>query len=356
MDCSMLVSSRRGRRLAIAAGTLIVACGAAFGLAGASRASDPIPGVQADFKWTPGVPVVGQTVTFESTSKATGLANSVADYRWDLDGETDNGYETGWDSTPVITTTFAQKGSVSVRLQVRDTLDNRSTIKKTVDVGGQAPVASYTFSPAAPLVNDPVTFTAVASDTDGTIAELVWDLNGDGVYDNGAGPTALRSFSAAGAYVVGLRATDNEGVVSFYSQTLAVAAPSIPAAAVPPWTLLSPFPVVRIAGRVSRRGVRLSLLSVEAPPGSSVQVRCKGRTCPFRRSARAAGVVRLRRLEKALRAGVVIRIYVTSSSAIGKYTSFKIRKRRAPLRADGCLAPDSLKRIPCPGGWRAIAG
>ena len=88
-----------------------------------SHAADPIPGVQADFKWAPAVPGVGQTVTFESTSQATGIGNAVADYRWDLDGDTGNGYETGWGSTSVITTTYDVVGTVDVRLQVRDTLD-----------------------------------------------------------------------------------------------------------------------------------------------------------------------------------------------------------------------------------------
>ncbi len=317
-----------------------------------SHAADPIPGVQADFKWAPAVPGVGQTVTFESTSQASGIGNAIADYRWDLDGDTSNGYETGWGSTSVITTSYDVPGTVDVRLQVRDTLENRSTIKKTVTVAKQAPVASYSFTPAAPRVNEPVTFTSTASDSDGTIAELVWDLNGDGSFDNGAGASALRSFPAPGAYVVGLRATDNEGMVSFYSQSIAVGT-GLPPAAVPPLLrlqLLSPFPVVRIAGRTTRRGVRIKLLSIDAPPGSTVQVRCRGRSCPFTSSVRTAKFVRVRRLERKLRAGVTVRVYVSSTTAIGKYTVFKIRKRQSPLRSDACLMPGSLRPAVCPSG------
>ena len=65
-------------------------------------------------------------------------------------------------------------------------------------------------------------FTSTSSDPDGTLIEQVWDLNGDGNYDNGGGATALRSFADAGSYVVGLRVTDNAGLVSFDSQTLTV--------------------------------------------------------------------------------------------------------------------------------------
>src|SRR4029079_14205275 len=99
---------------------------------------------------------------------------------------------------------------------------------------------------------------------DGTLIEQVWDLNGDGNYDNGGGVTALRSFAHAGEYAIGLRVTDNTGLVSFDSQTLTVA----PALGTPVGVttlksglrVLSPFPVVRIAGRITRRGTRVRLL------------------------------------------------------------------------------------------------
>jgi PKD domain-containing protein len=346
MDCSCFFSTLRGWLLAIALGTFAVSCGAALVLSQTSHAADPV--TQANFKWAPAVAVVGQPVTFESTSLA-GLDTELADYRWDLDGN--SGYETGWGSTPVITTTYAKPGNVNVRLQVRDTWDDTATITKTISVAGQAPVASYTFTPAAPRVNDPVTFTSTASDADGSLGELVWDLNGDGVYDNGGGPTALRSFPAAGSYVVGLRVTDNDGAVSFDSQTIPVApAAGVLAPAPGGPRLLSPFPVVRIAGRTSRGGVRIRLLSVDAPPGSTVEIRCKGRGCPFQSRVRATNVVRMRGFEKRLRAGVKVRIYVTSSTSIGKYTVFKIRKRQEPLRSDSCLMPGSLKPFACPAG------
>jgi hypothetical protein len=331
MDRRRFFSSARGRRSAIALGALVVLTGA--GQSSSAVAQEVLPGVRADFRWTPAVAGIGQAVTFESTSEATGIGNAIDEYRWDLDGDTDNGYETGWGSTPVITTSYNAAG----------------TITKTVTVG-QPPVASFSVSPAAPLVNEPVTFTSTASDPDGSIAELAWDLNGDGSYDNGTGPVALRSFSAPGAYVVGLRVTDNDGLISFYSQTVAVGG-APPFAAVPPvlrLQLLSPFPVVRIAGRTTRRGVRVKLLRVDAPPGSTIQVRCKGKSCPFHSSVRAANVVRVKRLERVLRAGVRVRVYVTSPTAIGKYTVFKVRRRQAPLRADACLMPGSLNPVPCP--------
>jgi len=310
--------------------------------------------VKADFRWTPQSPASSQTVTFESTSQVTGIGNSITKYQWDLDGDTSNGFERDTGTSPTVSTTYPLPGPVDVRLRVTDSLGHRSTLKKTVTVVGRAPFASFAFAPSAPVAGQPVTFTSTASDPDGTLADQAWDLDGDSVYDNASGPSALRSFPAGGAYVVGVRVTDNEGAVAFYSQTVIVAALPLPAAvavAAPlGLRLLSPFPVVRIAGRTTKHGVRLKLLSVDAPKGSTVLIRCKGRGCPFKARSRAASVVRVHRLERVLRAGVTIRIYIISRTAIGKYTVFKIVKGGTPVRVDGCVLPGSRKPVACPSG------
>jgi hypothetical protein len=33
---------------------------------------------------------------------------------------------------------------------------------------------------------------------------------------------------------------------------------------------------------------------------------------------------------------------------VGKYTQFKIRRKKAPLRADSCVMPGSIKAAACP--------
>ena len=65
----------------------------------------------------------------------------------------------------------------------------------------QAPVASFTYSPASPLSGQLVTFSSTST---GTITSLDWDLDGDGACDDAAGATASRSFPAAGEYPVSL--------------------------------------------------------------------------------------------------------------------------------------------------------
>jgi PKD domain-containing protein len=336
---------------------------AALALAPQSRATDPPPAVQADFKWTPAVPTAGDTVTFESLSRPTGAGNKIIDYRWDLDGDTSNSYETGWGSTARITHTYPVRGAVAVRLQVEDAFENKSVMKKYVVIAGLPPIVSYTFSPPAPKAGQPVLFTASATDPDGSVGDLSWDLDGDGVYENGKGPTAVRTFDAAGVYVVGLRGTDNEGATSFYTQSVSVSpAPLLAGTKLggAQLRLMSPFPVVRIAGRINRRGARVLLLEISAPGGSKVVVRCEGRGCPFRSQSRAASLkgplagiakrVRVRSLERLLRPGVTVRISVTRPGTIGKYTIFRVRSNRAPSRTDLCLMPGSPRPVACPSG------
>ncbi|WP_456487125.1 NosD domain-containing protein, partial [Candidatus Alkanophaga liquidiphilum] len=66
----------------------------------------------------------------------------------------------------------------------------------------QPPVASFTYSPKHPSVNQPVTFDASASyDPDGTIVSYEWDF-GDGT--TASGVVVTHAYSAAGSYTVTL--------------------------------------------------------------------------------------------------------------------------------------------------------
>jgi hypothetical protein len=220
------------------------------------------------------------------------------------------------------------------------------------------PSASFTISPAVPVVNEPVLFTSTSGDPDGTVAQELWDLNGDGSYDNGGGATALRTFAEPGGYVVGLQVTDDAGLVSFDSRTLTVVPGPVSRVTTQKLglRLLSPFPVVRIAGRITKRGTRVRLLRVDAPVGTTISVRCGGRGCPFKKQVRAvrtsaksrtSASVRVRRLERLLRPGVRVRVYVTQHGAVGKYTRLRFRAGHAPARTDRCLMPGSWVPAVC---------
>jgi PKD repeat protein len=319
--------------------------------------------ISTDFSWAPASPTPGQVVTFSAaTNPPSGV--SIKNYDWDLNGDgavDKHGVTATW--------SYPAPGPVSVGLFVRGSGPHRGQAVRTVTVqaagggGGpvlKPPVASFAISPDAPVVNQPVLFTSTSTDPDGTIKEQVWDLNGDGTYDNGGGTTALRAFSAPGDYVIGLRVTDDDGLVSFDSRTLTV----LSAAGIPVTTqksaprLLNPFPVVRVAGRITRRGTRVRVLRVDTPVGTKISVRCTGRGCPFRKQVRAVPAnaksrgaihVHIRRLERLLLPGVRVRVYVTKAGAVGKYTRLRFRAGKPPSRTDRCLMPGSWAPAECTG-------
>jgi hypothetical protein len=133
------------------------------------------------------------------------------------------------------------------------------------------------------------------------------------------------------------------------------AAPPLPPVQ-PPLRLLEPFPVVRMRGRTTPRGARLSLFTIRGPHGATAKVRCKGRGCPAKRmrakiktkSRKGARAIRFRRLERFLRAGIELRVTVTKPGTVGKYTRIRIRRMKLPVRVDRCVRPGSAKPTACP--------
>src|SRR5206468_1867681 len=92
---------------------------------------------------------------------------------------------------------------------------------------------------------------------------------------------------------------------------------------------ISPDPVIRFAGRLTRTGAYIRVLQVKAPNRSTLSVRCVGRDCPFRHRTMKVGgrsisstVVRVRipALQRAFRAGTVIELAITQQGKIGKFT------------------------------------
>jgi hypothetical protein len=122
-------------------------------------------------------------------------------------------------------------------------------------------------------------------------------------------------------------------------------APIVSAASRP--ALLRPFPIVRIRGDFVPGGVRITLLSVNAPRSARIAVRCTGRGCPLRSLSIPRAPARLRPFERFLTAGTVLQVRVTRAGRIGKYASFRIRAGSAPLRTDRCLMPGSAKPAAC---------
>lgn len=81
---------------------------------------------------------------------------------------------------------------------------------------GTPPVASFTYSPLNPVVNETITFDASgSSDPDGSIVNYVWDFGDE---TTGTGMIATHSYVLDGIYNVSLTVTDNDGLTDTTTQ------------------------------------------------------------------------------------------------------------------------------------------
>jgi PKD repeat protein len=306
-------------------------------------------------------------VTFDASSSTDPNLDALS-YSWDLNGDNAYGDATG----TVQSQSYPTAGTYLVGVRVTDGHGGTDTIVKLVTVlPDKAPTVSMVASPARPVMGTPVAFTATAADADGTVSAIEWDLDNDGQFDDGVGPNVAWTFLTLGSRIVAVRATDDMGVATIAFQTIDVAGsatgpsttPATPSSA-PSSTpqdsasssrrsrLLSPFPIVRIRGLILRGSVRISLLSVVAPRGATVRILCRGRSCAKksvkRHIATGKRSVRFRTLERRMRKGTFIQVFVTAPGLIGKYTSFTIRSKAAPSRHDRCVKPGHSKPVSCP--------
>lgn len=136
---------------------------------------------------------------------------AVTGYNWDLgDGNTSTV------ANPVHT--YAAEGLYRVSLRVNDADANVSyKVTKTVQVkNNMPPQADFMYSENFLVVS----FTDTSIDHDGTIAGYEWDF-GDGNNSTDQNPTHV--YGAAGAYIVTLKVTDDDGAASaVYKQTISI--------------------------------------------------------------------------------------------------------------------------------------
>lgn len=311
----------------------------------------------ADFTWSSPV-IVNQTVRF------TAHPDGQPHYEWDLNEDGIYTDDTGRTAPRV----FHNARTYEIGMRILDVdLNVVDEVRKDVVVHSPfnaPPTASFAFFPSAPAAGMPISLVSTSVDPDSPLPPTAqrWDLDADGLFDDATGPSATVTYPVPGLYQVSLQVTTNARHVA--SLPLVVAGAGAPI--VRTFRLMSPFPVVRIAGRTSRRGARIRRLTVDAPPGSLVKIRCVGRGCPFKsvnrtismRAATGAAPVlpptrltRIRRLEgRTLRTRAILRVFVTRSDVIGKYTRFRIRKGKPPARQDSCLIPGTPKPVSCPSG------
>ena len=296
----------------------------------------------AAFNVSPGVPLVGEVLTFANTSTAS--SGSLTQAVWDLDDDDqfdDN--PAGW--------SFSARGNHRVSLKVTQT--NGKTAVKELDIRvNAAPAVAFVWSPLTPVAGQATDLVSISSDSEGVLSGQAWDLDGDGQFDDASGSAVSRAFPSAGTYDVGLQVTDSDGIVRTIRQAVTVsAAPILPAANERDEPrFIAPFPVIRLAGNFLSRGAFVRLLVVRAPRGALIRVGCEGTGCPVEAARRKStdGSVRFPQFERRLRAGIRLEIFVRQPGRIGKYTRFRVRAGEPPKRTDRCLFPGVQRPKACP--------
>ena len=210
-----------------------------------------------------------------------------------------------------------------------------------------SPVASFRWFPSQPQTGETVSLVSSSTDPASAITAFAWAPIAGGPFHVG-GAVFTTTFSTPGAHLVELLVTNAYGLSSAAGETIVVVSPRTP--------VMQPFPVVRIAGTETVSGIRLRLLAVQqAPAGSRITVKCKGRGCPVKSSSKVAvagkvglAPVEFRRFERTLRPGVTLEVRVTKAGEIGKYTRLVVRRGKLPERVDTCLEPAGVKPMACP--------
>jgi hypothetical protein len=251
-------------------------------------------------------------------------------------------------------------GSYTARASQSDQAGNTGTstpvtFNVSATPGPPLPAASFKWFPQAPETGERVSLVSSSTDSASPLTGFAWALSSNGAFSAGK-PVLTTSFATPGGHVVRLRVTDAGGRSSIATQTIPVAER--------PLAPMQPFPIVRIAGSLTSSGARIALLTVQAPLAARISITCSGPGCRTKSESRLAtissksksksksraGTVLLsfRRFERSLRAGAVLKILVSKPEEMGKYTSFKIRRFKFPVRFDACLDSAGAKPTPCP--------
>jgi PKD repeat protein len=144
---------------------------------------------------------------------------TITKYEWDFDN--DGTFETDTGTTPTAQHVYPVAAEIdeghTCRVRVTDdgTPDLTATAARSITVHpNQAPTVSLQANPSQDNSPVLVTFTATASDPDGSITRYEWDWDNDGTYDEDTGttPTAQHTFTfneQGGPYTIGVRVTDD---------------------------------------------------------------------------------------------------------------------------------------------------
>ncbi len=160
---------------------------------------------------TPAAPTAGQAVTFSIAVDASSAANPVKNVRIDFgDGDfEDLGPLAG---TTSVAHVYGNDGTKTVTVTVTDTAGQQSSQVLVLDVLPKTPLAvNLAYTPAAPSVDQVVTFTATATTGTGVSVERYDWTFGDGSTRTTTGNQATKIYNAAGTFHAKVKATATDG-------------------------------------------------------------------------------------------------------------------------------------------------
>jgi len=172
----------------------------------------------------------GEAVTLDA-SASTGV-----DYA-EFDTEPDGAFEETDETDFTVTVTYAEPGTYEpgVRAWNYTGVESSATADcgQVTVAGNEPPTPRVDHDPAPAVVDQPVTLDASDStDSDGSIVEYRWDVDGDGAAEETtAGPTTDRTFpydaTSPGVAVVGLEVVDDDGATARTNYTLELVRPEL---------------------------------------------------------------------------------------------------------------------------------
>jgi len=166
----------------------------------------------AIFTYSVSEPLINETVTFNA-SDSYDLDGSIMSYSWDFGDET-NGTGVTVDHTYLIEENY------TVVLNVTDNDGFTNSTFKSITITTRYPLASFTYSPTFPIVNQTITFDASFSEPrGGTIDSYAWNF-GDGTIITENIPTTTHAYTTTGTFTVTLNVTDSEGLWNTISKNL----------------------------------------------------------------------------------------------------------------------------------------
>jgi PKD repeat protein len=161
-----------------------------------------------------------------SAAGSTDTDGTIVTYDWDMDN--DGTFELP-DAGPTRQAMYPTGAVVIVGVRVTDDDGAIDTATGSIDINNP-PVAAVSALPASGDAPLDVTWSAAASaDSDGTIEQYDWDMDGDGIFELlDGGVTQQVSYPAALVATVVVRVTDNDGATDTESGTATVTTANVP--------------------------------------------------------------------------------------------------------------------------------